>query len=433
MGDLVSILKDTPVPTILVVGGLVFLALAVIRQITAHIKVESRGQQIVVAVIGLVLLVAGTALYASPGDKPASVTTAEVGSTPEAALVTPVAEAVAPVPTETETAPEPTRAEAPPTATSTPPPPEPTLAEPTPIGPAPASGTGNVQGRVLWNGQPVVDVEVKLCEKVSLFGGCSGFETGTRTDDGGRYLFVDIAPGQYSLVVQAPDGDRWLYITAGLGISAREYSVVADQVLNVGDHHTYKSDLRITDPQDESQVDSASLVLTWEAYPDAAYYELYLSPEKGNAIYTSHQVDDTQTMPAAPLVNCSYTWSVEAFNAQRIKIAETDGYYHFTVTGQAVSCYVQIAAPLDGVSVPGSGLILSWEPHPSAAYYKILMWNDTDPNRPKILDFVQVREPSYAFTEELDPARYVWSVHAYSESGDEIAGSQVYDFVVTGP
>jgi len=103
------------------------------------------------------------------------------------------------------------------------------------------------------------------------------------------------------------------------------------------------------------------------------------------------------------------------------------------VTGQAVSCYVQIVSPLDGASVPGRDLTLSWDPHPSAAYYKILMWNDTEPDRPKVLDFVQVQESSYAFTQELDPARYVWSVHAYGETGDEVAGSQVYDFVVTGP
>lgn len=431
MGDLVGILKDTPVPTILVVGGLAFLALAVIRQISAHIRVESRGQQVVVAVIGLVLLVAGTGLYATPVDTPAPGTPPEATSPPEVVVATPVPATLAPAEEETGATSEPTRAEAPPT--ETPPPPEPTVADPTPAGPTPPPGTGNVRGRVLWNGQPVVDVEVKLCEKVSLFGGCSGLETGTRTDEGGRYLLAGIAPGQYSLVVQAPDGNGWLYITAGLGISAREYTVVADQVLNVGDQHTYKSDLTLTGPADDSQVDSANPTLTWELYPEAAYYELYLSPEKGSAIYTSHQVDDIQVTPAVPLIDCSYTWKVEAFNAQRIKIAEADGYHHFTVTGQAVSCYVQIVSPLDGASVPGRDLTLSWDPHPSAAYYKILMWNDTEPDRPKVLDFVQVQESSYAFTQELDPARYVWSVHAYGETGDEIAGSQVCDFVVTGP
>src|SRR4051812_6578360 len=39
----------------------------------------------------------------------------------------------------------------------------------------PAPGTGNVQGKVLFNGKPVENIEVKLCEKFNqFFGGCEG-------------------------------------------------------------------------------------------------------------------------------------------------------------------------------------------------------------------------------------------------------------------
>src|SRR5215208_710830 len=39
----------------------------------------------------------------------------------------------------------------------------------------PAPGTGNVQGKVLFNGKPVENIEVKLCETFNrFFGGCSG-------------------------------------------------------------------------------------------------------------------------------------------------------------------------------------------------------------------------------------------------------------------
>src|SRR5258705_7108617 len=39
----------------------------------------------------------------------------------------------------------------------------------------PAPGTGNVQGKVLFNGKPVENIEVKLCETFSRFlGGCGG-------------------------------------------------------------------------------------------------------------------------------------------------------------------------------------------------------------------------------------------------------------------
>ena len=39
----------------------------------------------------------------------------------------------------------------------------------------PAPGTGNVQGKVLYNGAPVENIEVKLCETFSRFlSGCGG-------------------------------------------------------------------------------------------------------------------------------------------------------------------------------------------------------------------------------------------------------------------
>jgi len=180
-------------------------------------------------------------------------------------------------------------------------------------------------------------------------------------------------------------------------------------------------------------VDTATPTLAWQPYPDAAYYELDLRPEKGRGILVSHRVDDNQITLETPLLTCKYTWKVEAFNTQGIKIAQTDGYHDFSVTSQPISCYVEITAPLDGATVSGSGLSLSWEPHPLAVSHKILMWNATEPDTPKVLDFVEVRAPSYAFSEVLPPARYVWSIHAYDEAGEEIAGSEVYDFSVTGP
>jgi hypothetical protein len=39
----------------------------------------------------------------------------------------------------------------------------------------PAPGTGNVQGKVLYNGAPVENIEVKMCETFSRFlSGCGG-------------------------------------------------------------------------------------------------------------------------------------------------------------------------------------------------------------------------------------------------------------------
>jgi len=331
--------------------------------------------------------------------------------------------------------PLPTSTSLPPTPTSIPltPTPVPPTSLPTPSAPPPAPGTGNVVGRILWNAQPVADTEVKLCEDVSMVGGCKGIEYSTYTDATGVYLLADVPPGEYGLVVHAIGADRWVYVTAGLGISARKYTVAADQVLTVDDQSIYKFDLKLTGPTDKEQVETGQPALVWEPYPEAAYYELYLTSEKAGNVVNNYRVDANQVTLDKSLVDCKYTWSVEAFNAQGEKIAETDGYFDFTVTGQPLSCYILITAPLDGVTVPGNGLALAWEAHPSAAAYKILMWNDTEADRPKVLDFVEVRETSYTFSETLASARYVWSVTAYDAAGQQVAGSQVYDFTVSNP
>jgi hypothetical protein len=62
----------------------------------------------------------------------------------------------------------------------------------------PAAGTGNVQGRVLYNGQPAKDIEVKLCETFSQFvGGCGGQILVAKTDATGEYLIKNVPPKIY--------------------------------------------------------------------------------------------------------------------------------------------------------------------------------------------------------------------------------------------
>ena len=47
--------------------------------------------------------------------------------------------------------------------------------------PPPESGKSNAVGRILWNGQPVIGTEVKLCEEMGLITGCEGTQFSTTT------------------------------------------------------------------------------------------------------------------------------------------------------------------------------------------------------------------------------------------------------------
>jgi len=300
----------------------------------------------------------------------------------------------------------------------------------TPV-PTHVPGTGSVQGRILWNGEGTRGIEVKLCEEVSVFGRCSGREYSTGTDERGDYLFQNVAPGEYGLLVRLFDADSWQVVRRQVPFSTREYRVAADETVSVEDQHIHKLDLQLIYPANASQIDDATPTLRWKAYPEAAYYTVYLAPERGSAILVSHRVDGTQVSVSESLLECHYSWTVKALNEYGVKIAEYHGLSRFSVTGQPVSCHLDVIGPYGIVAADGD-VVLAWKPHPLADHYKILMWNRTGPKHSRVLDLVGVRECRYALTEPLLPGSYVWTVYAYDASGRQVAGTQILDLIVEG-
>ncbi len=93
MGDIITALKDTPIPTILVVGGIVFLFLAIVGQFVGQIHVPPERQKWA-GIVGALLLFAGIALYVAPVSPLVPTPTIVPGvtpgtSTPTASLVVP--------------------------------------------------------------------------------------------------------------------------------------------------------------------------------------------------------------------------------------------------------------------------------------------------------------------------------------------------------
>src|SRR6476659_2298325 len=116
----------------------------------------------------------------------------------------------------------------------------------------PAPGTGNVQGKVLYNNAPVENIEVKLCETFSRFvGGCSGKTYTAKTDKDGDYVVANVEPKEYeALTVRVFDTDSYIFATTGIaGLSAAKYSVVADKTLFVAPTHLFKVDLKTVNPK----------------------------------------------------------------------------------------------------------------------------------------------------------------------------------------
>ena len=298
-------------------------------------------------------------------------------------------------------------------------------------GSPPADGKGNVFGEIRWNSTGVPDLDVELCSDFSTFSGCNSEPLTATTDAMGQYLFKDVDPGTYALSVRVFDTDDWLYISNGI-FSSTGFEVTAGKTLTIGYQDIFKLDLILLTPADGGKVNGDKVPLDWNDYrnPQAAYYKVSLYPDEGDAIVFEKRVEESTFSAVLLPVSCDYRWYVEAYNEDRDKIAESAEPFTFAVDNLPGSCQLAIQTPTDHAEIPGDDIVLDWDDSPLAASYKILMWNDDDPDRTNVLDFYEVNESSYRIPGVLGPARYVWSVSAYDKDGDKIGATEIYDFVV---
>lgn len=200
----------------------------------------------------------------------------------------------------------------------------------------PSPGTGNVQGKVLYNNAPVENIEVKLCETFSRFlSGCGGQTYTAKTDKDGDFVITNVPPKEYEgLTVRVFDTDSYVFATTGIaGIAAAKYNVVADKTLFVNPTHLFKGDMKVVNPKAGSTVSADGLELKWDAYPDAAYYKFTLYPDNHQITppYVNERVDAATFKVNKPLEKGTYRYKVEAFNGSDKKLSETPDDIRFTI------------------------------------------------------------------------------------------------------
>ncbi|MDT7807383.1 MAG: hypothetical protein QOJ70_1196 [Acidobacteriota bacterium] len=201
----------------------------------------------------------------------------------------------------------------------------------------PAPGTGNVQGKVLFNGKPVENIEVRLCEQFNqYFGGCSEKRYTARTDKDGVYVITNVEPKTYeALEARVFDTDSYVFATTGIGgLSSAKYEVVADKTLFVTPTSIFKGDLKLLNPKAGAKVSAQGLELKWEPYSDAAYYKfsIYADDASVTSPYVNERVEATSFGVDKPLQKGTYRWQVEAYNGADQKLSESSSDIKFTIT-----------------------------------------------------------------------------------------------------
>lgn len=319
-----------------------------------------------------------------------------------------------------------------PKPTSTPLPP--TVAPSTLPKATPAAGRANIEGRIQWNGKGVANLPVRLCEDRSTLSDCKGNKQETKTNESGDYRFASVTPGEYTVEAKAFDKPYWIFAKGDI-TNARKYKVEADKTVSVNTLNIFKVDLQITSPRHKASVKDAQPTITWQPYTGADYYELYLSPQQGSAIMTNERVyasDPSKFQVPVPLLNCKYSMTIVAYNADKIKIAEQEETFsEFTVTGQDAPCEAKITSPArDAANVARTGASFAWESHARAAYYKIVLYPAAKSDA-KVLDFVKIEgATSYKLDKNLEPGKYNWWIQVYDKDDKHVASSPVAAFTV---
>lgn len=319
-----------------------------------------------------------------------------------------------------------------PRPTSTPLPP--TVAPSTLPKATPAVGKANIEGRIQWNGKGVANLPVRLCEDRSTLSDCKGNKQETKTNESGDYRFANVTPGEYTVEAKAFDKPYWIFAKGDI-TNARKYKVEADKTVSVNTLNIFKVDLQITSPRHKASIKESQPTITWKQYPDADYYELYLAPQQGAALFSNERIYANEPssfkVPTA-LLNCKYSMTIVAYNANKIKIAEQEETFsEFTVTGQDAPCEAKIKSPArDAANVPRTGAAFEWESHARASYYKLVLY-PANKSSEKILDFVKVSDATtFKLDKALEPGKYNWWVQVFDDNDKHVASSSVAAFTV---
>ena len=324
-----------------------------------------------------------------------------------------------------------------PTAVVNPSPTPPVL--PPKIVPTPEQGKGALYGQFLQeDGAAAVGYPVVICQDFSQYGACQGRRYVTVTEMDGTYVIEDVEPGQYVLMIHLDDEEEMpLQIMMEETSQISQFVVADQQLLKIEPLFLLDNALRAIRPTGMVRLPKETVAsgatgtvqLRWRLHPEAVAYEVYLAPEKGEAVFVAERVAEGEVTAVLPRLNCHYQWQVTAFNRANIEIAIMSKYARFEVIGEEDDCELPLVAPPPNATLSSAEAIkLDWEAPETADHYRVWLVNET--HNTTILDFMEVSNSHYKIPNRLLPAHYIWAVFVYDATGHMVAESEILKFEV---
>jgi serine/threonine protein kinase len=175
--------------------------------------------------------------------------------------------------------------------------------------PTPTLPSGTVQGRVLWNEQPVEGATVYVLDLYSFDSTQYGSST---TDASGLFSISGIPEGEQYLYVFGNQPEFWVTAVTPVQMMAEAGTLSEDTYLCKG--------FDPISPQDGQAISTSRPILQWGAYPDAVDYAVrVIRVGESNFVFQRGDYDarikGTSVQVDIDLSPGEYNWRVDAFNA----------------------------------------------------------------------------------------------------------------------
>ena len=193
----------------------------------------------------------------------------------------------------------------------------------------PVIAPGTVQGRVLWNEQPVAGATVYVTELYDFNSTRYGSAT---TDANGQFTISGVPDGNKYLYIFGNKPEFWISGVTPFKMQAGSGTLADDTYLPKG--------FEPTAPTNGATVFSSHPTLQWDPYPGAIDYSVRVLPQGANQYIFRRgdfdpRITDTKVIVDVSLSPGIYTWRVDAFNAQGHIIGASYYPRSFTVSASS--------------------------------------------------------------------------------------------------